>query len=175
LELDAYDSIATKRDIREFAKKPVSGDVKRKILEAARLTGSSMNTQHWRFILVQERSNLRKLAADSTTGSWVAGADFAVVILTNPKVPGYVIDAGRVLQDMALAAWNFGVVSCLYTGTKKDDLRKDFGVPPQMEISAVLGFGYPTKRILGKKNREPIQELVYLESFGNRLNPKDLA
>jgi len=173
--MDAFDCIATKRDIREFAKKGVPGDIKTKILEAAKLTGSSMNTQHWRFILVQDSSNLGKLAADSTTGSWVAGADFAVVILTNPKVPGYVIDAGRVLQDMALAAWNFGLVSCLYTGTKKDELRRDFGVPPQMEISAVLGFGYPRKKILGKKDRKPIQELVYLESYGNRLDPKDFA
>jgi nitroreductase len=173
--LDAYESIITKRDIREFAKKQVPSAVKMKILEAARLTGSSMNAQHWRFILVQDRSNLRKLAADSTSGSWVAGADFAVVILTNPKVPGYTIDAGRVLQDMALAAWNFGVVSCLFTGMKKDDLRRDFGIPPQMETSAVLGFGYPEKRVLGKKNRQPIQELVHSERYGSPIDTKDLA
>ncbi|MHB8108350.1 MAG: nitroreductase family protein, partial [Candidatus Cryosericum sp.] len=93
--MDTYESIATKLDVREFAKKQVPRDTKRKILEAARLTGSSMNTQHWCFILIQERSNLEKLAADSTSGQWIAGADFAVLILVNPKVPGYMIDAGR--------------------------------------------------------------------------------
>lgn len=173
--MDTYECIITKLDVREFAQKHVPGETKRKILEAARLTGSSMNTQHWRFLLIQDRSNLAKLAVDSTSGGWVADADFAIIILTSPKVPGYMIDAGRVLQDMQLAAWNFGVVSRLYTGFKRDELRRDFGVPPELEISATLGFGYPKKRILGKKNRKPIEELVFPERYGNRLNVNDLA
>jgi nitroreductase len=173
--MDAYECIITKLDVREFAHKRVPGETKRKILEAARLTGSSMNSQHWRFLLIQDRSNLAKLAADSTSGAWVAGADFAIVILTSPKVSGYAIDAGRVLQDMELAAWNFGVVSRLYTGFKRDELRRDFGVPPELEISAALGFGYPKEKILGKKDRKPIEELVFPERYGNRLDANDLA
>ncbi|MGA2198816.1 MAG: nitroreductase family protein [Nitrososphaerales archaeon] len=173
--MDTYESITTKRDVREFAHERVQGEIKRKILEAARLTGSSMNTQHWRFILVQDRSNLERLAADSTSGGWVANADFAVVILTNPKVPGSTIDGGRVLQDMELAAWNFGVVSCLYTGIKRDELRRDFGVPQELEIPAVLGFGYPKRKITGKKDRRPMEDLVSPERFGNHLSAEDLA
>jgi len=173
--LDAYECIVTKLDVREFAQKHVPGETKRKILEAARLTGSSMNTQHWRFLLIQDRSNLAKLAADSTSGGWVAGADFAVVILTDPKVSGHTIDAGRVLQDMELAAWNFGVVSRLYTGFKRDELRRDFGVPPELEISAALGFGYPKGKIRGRKNRKPIEDLAFSEKYGSRLDESDLA
>ena len=172
--MDAYEAIITKLDVRVFAHKRVPGETKRKILEAARLTGSSMNSQHWRFILVQDRPNLEKLASDSTSGRWIAGADFAVIILTNPKVPGYKNDAGRVLQDMELAAWNFGVVSCLFTGIRPDDLHRDFAVPPELEISAVLGFGYPKQKIIGKKYRKPIEDLVFRERYGNPLNANDL-
>jgi nitroreductase len=173
--LDAYECIITKLDVREFAQKHVPGETKRKILEAARLTGSSMNTQHWRFLLIQDRSNLAKLAADSTSGRWVADADFAIVILTNPKVSGHTIDAGRVLQDMELAAWNFGVVSRLYTGFRPDELRRDFGVPSELEISAALGFGYPKGKIMGKKNRKRIEELVFAERYGNHLNVNEIT
>src|SRR5580658_922019 len=102
--MDAYDAIITKLDVREFASKHVPGEIKKKILEAARLTGSSMNSQHWRFVLIQERPSLKKLAGDSSSGAWVENADFAILILTNPKQSGYLIDAGRVLQDMELAA-----------------------------------------------------------------------
>jgi nitroreductase len=174
LLLDTYECVVTKRDLREFADRRVPAEVKRKILEAARYTGSSMNKQHWRFILIQDRPNLAKLAADSTTGSWVKNADFAVVILTNPKVPGHAIDAGRVLQDMELAAWSFGVVSCLYTGIKQDELRRDFGVPADLEATAVLGFGYPPRKILGKKNRRPLAELAFSERYGSHLDAKNL-
>jgi nitroreductase len=173
--LDAFEAISTKLDVREFAAKKVPGEIKRKILEAARLTASSMNTQHWRFILVQDRPNLKRLAADSTTGNWVEGADFAVIILVDPKVPGSSIDAGRVVQDMELAAWNFGVASGIYTGVGEASLRKDYTIPEGLKPSAVLGFGYPKKKILGKKNRKPIEELVFLERYGDSLKPSDLA
>lgn len=173
--MDTFDAISTKLDVREFASKKVPGETKRKILEAARLTASSMNTQHWRFVLVQERSNLKRLAADSMTGKWVEGADFAIIILTDPKVPGSSIDAGRVVQDMELAAWNFGVASGIYTGVGEASLRKDYAIPDSLKPSAVLGFGYPRRKILGKKNRKPIEELVFPERYGERLKPSDLA
>ena len=74
--MDAYDVVITKLDVKEFDSKPVPRDVNSKILEAARLTGSGINSQHWRFILVQDPNNLRQLADDSTTGKWVQGAEF---------------------------------------------------------------------------------------------------
>ena len=174
-EMDAYDAISTKLDIREFATKKVPGDTKRKILEAARLTASSMNTQHWRFILVQDRPNLKRLAADSTTGKWVEGADFAVIILVDPKIPGNTIDAGRVVQDMELAAWSFGVASGIYTGVGEASLRSDYSIPESLKPMAVLGFGYPKRKILGKKNRKPLEELVFLEKYGAKLVPSGLS
>jgi nitroreductase len=173
--LDAFEAISTKLDIREFASKKVTGEVKRKILEAARLTASSMNTQHWRFILVQDRSNLKMLAADSKSGKWVGGADFAIIILTDPKIPGSGIDAGRVVQDMELAAWNFGVASGIYIGIEEASLRKDFAIPDALKVSAVLGFGHPKRKILGKKNRKPMEELVFSERYGQRLEASDLS
>lgn len=117
--MDTYDAIATKLDVREFAQRHIADGTKAKVLEAARLTGSSMNSQHWRFILVSDPGNLKMLAQDSTTGSWVKEADFAVIVNVDPNVPGSVIDAGRAAQDMQLAAWNEEVASGVFTGVKK--------------------------------------------------------
>lgn len=172
--LDTFDCIATKLEVRQFSnEKSLSEEARSRILEAARLTGSSMNTQHWRFIVVQEKSNLKRLADDSTTGAWAAGSDFAVIILTNPKVPGNVIDGGRVLQDMQLAAWNIGVGSGIFTGTKEDRLRKDFAIPNDLAITAVACFGYPKSKITGhQKNRKPLSEIAFSEKFGNEFIPR---
>lgn len=168
--MDAFDCVATKVEVRMFSGARVPADAKSKILEAARLTGSSSNSQHWRFIIVQDRTNLKRLADDSTTGSWAAGADYATIILTNPRVPGYSIDGGRVLQDMQLAAWNMGIGSGIFTGVKKDKLRKDFGIPQELEITAVACFGYPKMRVTGKKkNRKPASEIAFGEKFGEPL------
>ena len=168
--MDAFECVATKLDVREFDRKSVPTDVKLRILEAARMAGTGMNTQHWRFILVQERDSLNRLAADSTSGTWVGNADFAVIVLTNPKYGYHLIDAGRAVQNMEIAAWNYGVVSCIYTGVKENALRKDFGIPNELHPGVVVGFGYPTRKLTGRrKNRKPLAEVAFLEKYGNRL------
>ena len=173
--MDAYEAIRTKLEIRQFASKNVPGDIKRRILEAARLTQSSMNTQHWRFVVVEDRANLKRLAADSTSGKWVEGADFAIVVLIDPKVTGSNIDAGRVIQDMQVAAWNFGVASGIFTGLDEASMRRDYSVPDGLKIAAVIGFGYPKKKIIGKKNRKPLEELAFSEKYGEKLKASDLS
>ena len=167
--MDAYDAVATKLDVGEFTSKNVPQDVKLKVLEAGRLSGSGMNAQHWRFVLVQGRDRLKTLASDSTTGRWVEGADFAVIVLTNPKYGFHLIDAGRALTSMQIAAWNFGVVSRIFTGVNRGALEKDFGIPKDLSPSVIVGFGYPTRKISGRKNRRPLSELAFLDRFGKPL------
>src|SRR6266540_827064 len=104
----------TRLDVRQYASRSVPAEVKLKVLEAGRSTGSGMNTQHWRFLLVQNKEAVKKLAQDSTSGGWASGADFAVVVLTDPALGFHLIDAGRAVQDMQLAAWNSGVASGIY-------------------------------------------------------------
>ncbi|MDF0679679.1 MAG: nitroreductase family protein [Candidatus Nitrosocosmicus sp.] len=54
--MDAYDCIVTKLEVREFDdQNSVSTEIRLKILESARLTGSSLNTQPWRFIVIQNK------------------------------------------------------------------------------------------------------------------------
>jgi len=175
--MDTYDCIRTKLDVREFnSNKKVPAEVKLKILESARLTGSAMNSQHWRFILVQERERLKTLAEDSTTGNWVQGANFAVVVLTGEKHGFQLIDAGRAVQDMQLAAWNFGVVSCIFTGLNQTAIRRDFAIPQDLVASVVVGFGYPAKKITGKnKKRKLLGELAFIESYDKPFEEQQLS
>ena len=168
--MDAYECIITKLDIREYSVQDVPLEIRQKILEAARLTGTGLNTQHWKFILVEKRENLQKLSEDSTSGSWVAGANFAIIVLTNPKYKFHLIDAGRVLQNMQLTAWNYRIGSGLFTGIMEEKLRNDFKIPNDMHLSIIIGFGYPRKMLTGKKkNRKPINEFVSYEKYDDSI------
>lgn len=168
--MDTFECIVTKLEIREFStQENVSSEIRLKILEAARLTGSSLNTQPWRFIVVQNENNLNKLSQSSTSGKWISGANFAIIILTNPYFRFHLIDAGKVVQNMQLAAWNYGIGSALFTGIEEDKIRKDFGIPVDYKPVIVVGFGYPKKNVDGrkkKKNRLTLNELVSFEEYG---------
>ncbi len=165
--MDTLDCIRTKFEVRNFANQIVPHEVKQDILEAARSSGTGLNTQHWRFILVEGMDDLRKLAEDSTSGKWVVGANFAIVVLTNPKFSFHLIDAGRVIQNMQLAAWSQGIASGLFTGYHQESLRNDFAIPHELATSAIIGFGYPAKISNAmRKNRLPLNELVYYGRYG---------
>lgn len=165
--MDTFECVISKLDLREFMRKRIGPEIKQRILESARQTGSGLNLQHWRFILVEDKKNLSQLASDSTSGAWIAGADFAIVILTNPTLRFHLIDAGRVAQNMQLTAWNDGVGSGLYTGFNEANLRSDFKIPNDLTPSVILGFGYPIKALTAKKkNRLPLGQLVHMEKYG---------
>ena len=167
--MDTFDAIRTKLESREYSQKAVPTEVKRKVLEAARLTASGMNYQEWKLVLIQEPARLRKLAEDSTTGQWVGSTNFAVVVLMDPKYNFNTFDAGRVVQDMQLAAWNYGVSSRIYTGFNKELMQKDFGLPPNLALTVVVGFGYPARKVIGKKSRLPLSEIAFEDRYGQRL------
>jgi nitroreductase len=168
--MNATEAVRTKLDVREFASKPVPSEVKLAVLEAARLTQSGTNSQHWRFILVQDPKSLKTMADDSLSGKWVAGANFAVIVCTDPTKGYHMIDAGRAVQDMQLTAWDHGVTSGVFMGVKQAEFKRDFGVPENLNATIIVGFGYPQRRLHGRKSRKPLSEVAFLERYGNNLD-----
>ena len=174
--MEAYKCVVTKLDYRSYADKLVPAEVISRVLDAARLSGTGSNTQHWKFILVHDKDNLERLAESSRTGGWVRYADFAVVIVTDPQYGFHEIDAGRAAEDMQLAAWSQGVVSCIYTGINDKMMRERFGIPENLSPTIVVGFGYPGTRVTGKrKNRKPLEEVAYSEGYGQPLDLKEIG
>jgi nitroreductase len=172
-EMDTFKCITTKLEVREFSTQEIPSEIRSQVLEAARLTGTGLNTQHWRFILVDNKENLKKLAEDSTSGTWIRGANFAVIVMTNPEYDFHLVDAGRVVQNMQLAAWNHEVGSGLFTGIREEKLRSDFGIPNNLNPTIVVGFGYPARKLTGKKKKRlPLHKLAFYEKYGTGLGSR---
>lgn len=83
--MDIGDAIRTLLAVREYQDRPVPEATVRRIVEAARLTGSAMNAQPWHFIVVQERETLRELGRLARSGPYVAQAPLAVVVAVEKK------------------------------------------------------------------------------------------
>ena len=170
--MDVIEAIKTKLDIREYSEKPVDDSIKLAILDAGRLASSGLNSQHWRFILVDSKERLRRLAEISTSGKWVVSADFAVIVLTDPRYPYHALDAGRAITYMQLAAWSYGVASGIYTGYDERRMREEFNIPKGMHITAVVSFGYPKRRIIGRKSRLPLDKIAFYDRYDNPITHK---
>jgi nitroreductase len=167
LTMEVYDSIRTVLAVRAFQDKPVPRDTIQRIVEAARLTASSMNGQPWHFIVVENPETLRQLGGLLRTGPYVAQAPLAVVVAIQ-KTQYAVSDASRAIQSMILAAWSEGVGSNWvgFIGGL-DSIKPLLAIPKDIDVLAVVPFGYPVKTIgRGKKNRKPVGEVVYRGKFG---------
>ena len=110
--MEVYDAVRTVLAVREFQDKPVPDILVKKIVEAARLTGSSMNGQPWHFIVIQNPETLRQIGSIASSGSFIGKAPLAIaVVMENANRPE--LDAGRSLQQLELAAWSEGIGGCV--------------------------------------------------------------
>jgi nitroreductase len=166
--MDVFESVRTVLAVRRFQDVPVPEEVVRRIVEAAHLTGSSRNLQPWHFIVVQDKETLRTLGSMAPSGPYIADAPLAVVVVIEESVFS-VSDASRAIQSMVLTAWADGLGSnWVGFAGRYEEVKGLLGIPAEMDILAMVPFGYPAEGNLGKgkKNRKPFGEVVYRERFG---------
>jgi nitroreductase len=166
--VDTYLAVASKRDWRSYADGPVPEDTQRRILDAGRLSGSAMNRQPWRFVVVEDKEWRRSLAATVYEPRNIQTAAFAVAIVTEGgKAP---FDVGRAAQNMMLGAWNEGVASCPNGMADPAATAGALGLEGDLLPVIVLSFGYPRRDLApessgtqdwsAEANRLPLDELV---------------
>ena len=157
--MDAYTCIISKRDTRSYADKPIPPEALRRILQAGRMAGSAKNTQHWRFVLLEERARKQELAACGQYAAHIPSAAVVVAIVMPER--GRDFDAGRCAQNMMLAAHADGITSCPVSMHDQDCARRVLGLPEGHRVPIVLAFGYPpaAPRAPGVP-RTPLDDLV---------------
>src|SRR5262245_33421320 len=164
--MDVFEAVRTLLAVRSYRDAPIPDAVVRRIVEAGRLTGSGMNRQPWHFIVVRDRDVLRRLGQLASSGPYVAEAPLAiVVVIDNTRFA--VSDASRAIQSMLLTAWADGVGSNWVGFGGLDKVKPLLDIPVQLDVLAILAFGYPARTIKGgKKQRKTLSEVAHLERFG---------
>jgi len=165
--MEVFEAVRTGLAVREYQDKPVPPETVRRIVEAGRLTGSSMNRQPWHFLVVQNRDTLRQLGALAKTGPYVAQAPLAIVVAIQ-RTPFAVSDGSRAIQSMMLTAWSEGIGSNWVGFMGMKEVKPLLGIPDDLDVLAIIPFGYPARPVgKGRKNRKPLSEVAHLEQFGH--------
>lgn len=166
--MDTYLAVASKRDWRSYADRPVPEDVRQRILDGGRVSGSAVNKQPWRFVVVESDEAKKQVAGVVYAAANIETCAFAVAIATEGG--GSAIDVGRAMQNMFLTAWNDGVVSCPNGMPDAEAAARALALEEGWVPVNIPSFGYP-KRDLDptsksaedwstEANRKPLDELV---------------
>jgi nitroreductase len=164
--MDVFEAARTILAVRRYLDRPVPEELVRRIVEAGRLSGSAANKQPWLFVVIRDPDTLRQLGALARTGAHVAQAPLAIVVAVE-KTTFAVSDASRAIQSMLLTAWSEGVGSNWVGFGGLEKIKRLLDIPPQLDVLAILPFGYPAKGVgRGRKNRKPLSEVAYRERYG---------
>jgi len=164
--MEVFETVRTVLAVRNYKDTPVPPDIVRRIVEAGRLTGSSMNGQPWHFIVIENRDTLRRLGELARTGSYIVQAPLAIVVAID-KTTFSVSDASRAIQSMILTAWSEGIGSNWVGFLGMGEVKSLLNIPADLDVLAIVPFGYPAQAIgKGRKKRKQLTEVANRERFG---------
>ena len=167
--METWDAIRSRRNVREFADRPIADADLDRILEAARRSPSSQNTQPWDLIVVTDRPQLQALAAPWPSAAHVA-TSAATIALIGPvpvserQAQSIRFDHGQLTMILMIAAADLGI-GAAHAGVGDSDLARELlGFPDNRVCNLLIALGYPARRRLApvsKPARRPLDEIVH--------------
>ena len=161
-----YDSILRLRAIRNYADRPIEPEDLRRVLEAARWTGSAKNRQDWSIIVVEGPEQMDRLASCAPFGGPLSVAPVALALVQEGTAYGF--DIGRLAQNIMLAAAALGMVSCPITLHNQEKAVDVLEIPEGRRCRYAIAMGYPSPSSRPAKagGRKPLEEIIHRNSYG---------
>jgi nitroreductase len=163
------------RQVRQYQPGAIPEDVVNHLLEVARWTGSSRNTQPWHFIVVTDKEKLRKISQLRTPINWAAEAPLGIAIVLDGENPtGEAYDEGRVSERLLIAARLFGYgggVAWYGDDPLQEEAKRILGIPHEKTARSIVMIGKTVSAKDPRPNparggRRPLSELVSYDEFG---------
>ena len=177
--METEKAILGRRSVREYEQKAVPEEVLQKLLNAGAMAPSAMGREPCRFIVIEDRSTIRKLSekVKDKAGLLGFGARIAerarvmddaifygaplLVLIVAEKSDWAPIDCSLAAQNMMLRAYDLGLGSCFmgFMTLLKDDREtlRSLGIKDGQELYCPLIFGYPKNWPEKKERKAKIQ------------------
>jgi nitroreductase len=164
------ETILSRRSIREFTQAKVPREDITIILNAGRWAPSGLNNQPWKFIVIQQKETMEKMAGCTHYNKIVSNAPLLIAVyLDMDTMYNRTKDlqaVGAAIQNMLLACCELGL-GAVWLGeilNNKDKVNLILSCPESMELMAVLAIGYPGERNAGS-SRKDIKDICYEEKY----------
>jgi len=147
------DLAQVRRSHRKFTNEEIDGEAVKLILRAALMSPTSKGQRAWQFVVVDDKSDLEKLADAKDMGSQLLkDAPLAIVVLGDPLQNDCWVEDGSIAAiSMQYQAEDLGLGSCwvqmrgrgLSDGTSADTvIRGILDIPENLSVLCVLAIGH---------------------------------
>ncbi|HEV2249036.1 MAG TPA: nitroreductase family protein [Candidatus Limnocylindria bacterium] len=165
------ETLRTVRQIRQYAPDPVPEEVIAQLLQVARWTGSSKNSQPWHFVVVRDRDALTRISRLRPNINWLAAVPLAIAIVLDGPGTSEAYDEGRVTERLLIAAHALGFgggTAWFGDDSQQAEAKQVLGIPADRMARSVVAIGRPTSIRDPRPNprpggRKPLTALVSYE------------
>jgi nitroreductase len=162
------EQLRTVRQIRQYAPDPVPDDVVAQLLQVARWTGSSKNSQPWHFVVVRDPDALKRISQLRPNINWLAGAPLAIAIVLDGPGTSEAYDEGRVTERLLIGAHALGLgggTAWFGDDTQQAEAKRILGIPADRTARSMVAIGRPISIKDPRPNprsggRKPLSEIV---------------
>jgi nitroreductase len=173
VDVEGWDAIRARRNVREYAERPIAPEDMDRILEAGRRSPSSTNRQRWDFVVCTDRDQLRELAKVWRGGGHVATSAATIALIApeseHPHTRESIqYDLGQVTMSMMIAAADLGIGSGHSAVGDQDLARAILGHPEDHRCAVLIAFGYPAEGALApleRLDRRPFDDVVHRDRW----------
>jgi nitroreductase len=171
--VETWDAIRARRNVRDYAGRPLAGDQLDRILEAGRRSPSAANWQPWDFVVVTSRERLTRLSQVWRGAGHVARSAATIAVIgpvseDQAQRDRCQYDMGQATMSMMLAAADLGIGSG-HAAVADQALARDLlGFPAGRFCAVMIALGYPAGPPLApimRPNRRPFDEVVHREHW----------
>jgi len=168
------EGIRTVRQIRQYTAEQVPDAVVQQLLQVARWTGSSRNSQPWHFVVVTDKEQLRKISQLRAPINWLAGAPLGLaIVLDGASAMSEAYDEGRVTERVLIAAHTLGYgggVAWFGDDAQQAGAKRILGIPADRTARSMVMIGRPVSTKDPRPNprrggRKPLSEIVSYERY----------
>ena len=164
------------RQYREFEPQPVEKGDLDALVDVGRWSGSSANSQPWRFIVIRDPATIRAIhdiGLPSTRGLATAPAVIAIAVPSDEKkAVGIAYDEGRATERILIAAGmlDLGAGISWMMPRIRDQVGRILGLPEDRMVRTIVQVGHPTAAARMPKSapgeaRLPRDEVVFEERW----------
>ncbi|MBA2132269.1 nitroreductase family protein [Capillibacterium thermochitinicola] len=168
--MDVMAAIRGRRSIRKYESRPLAEETLRQVLEAARLAPSARNRQEWRFVVVRDPSQIRRVT-EAAGQPFIGTAPVIIAgVALNPErvmrcgVPTYAVDLTIALTNMMLAATALGLGTCWIGSFDQEEVKRVLAIPAHYMVAGLVPLGYPAENPEARP-RKQLSEIVSYDYF----------
>ena len=147
------ENIHNRKSVREYTSEPVSKENIETMLQAAMAAPTAVNFQPWRFIVLDNKEDLNKLAEKLPYAKMLAQAPLAIVVcgetlwMGGAENPFWAQDCSAATQNLLLAAEALGL-GAVWTAAYPDEqrcasIKEALGMPETVQPLCVIPIGHP--------------------------------